>query len=257
MTELALPYLELPKLDLPSEDGEPLESDWHRAQINLLIDSLRYHWRDRSDFYAGGNMFIYFSLERARRRDYRGPDFFVALGVDGSYPRKSWIVWEEDGHYPNVIVELLSPTTADEDLTTKKTLYERVFRTGDYVCYEPDGQALQGWQLTRQGYVSNQPNEDGWLWLSELGLWLGRWEGSYLEVEATWLRFFTSDGNLVLLPAEDARQQAIMEHERAEAERERANDADQRAHHAEAELARLRARLVALGIDPDQTRQDS
>ena len=28
----------LPTLELPTEDGIPLESPWHRAEINLLID---------------------------------------------------------------------------------------------------------------------------------------------------------------------------------------------------------------------------
>jgi hypothetical protein len=28
-------------------------------------------------------MFIYFSAEQVRSRDYRGPDFFVVKGVDG------------------------------------------------------------------------------------------------------------------------------------------------------------------------------
>jgi Uma2 family endonuclease len=67
----------LSDLELPEEDGEPLESEWHRAQINLLIDVVKYRWRDRQDFYAGGNMFIYYSTEQARRREYKGPDFFI------------------------------------------------------------------------------------------------------------------------------------------------------------------------------------
>ena len=41
-------------------------------------------------------------------RDFRGPDFFVVLDVDGEVDRKSWIVWEENGRYPDVIVELMS-----------------------------------------------------------------------------------------------------------------------------------------------------
>ena len=110
----------VPAMTLPTEDGEPLETSWHRSEINLLIEMIRVHWRGRRDFYAGGNMFIYYSLAQARNRDYRGPDFFVARGVDGSFSREAWVVWEEGGKYPDVIVELLSPSTAREDLTTKK-----------------------------------------------------------------------------------------------------------------------------------------
>src|SRR5688572_6664925 len=45
---------------LPAEDGTPMESPWHRAGTNLLIESITYHWRDRDDYYVGGNMFIYY-----------------------------------------------------------------------------------------------------------------------------------------------------------------------------------------------------
>jgi Uma2 family endonuclease len=63
---------DFPNIDLPSEDGEPLETNWHRLQINLLVDIVKEHWRGRTDYFAGGNMFIYYSLEQARNHDYRG-----------------------------------------------------------------------------------------------------------------------------------------------------------------------------------------
>ena len=47
--------------NLPVEDGEPLETNWHRIQINLLVDLTNQLWYDRTDFFAGGNMFIYYS----------------------------------------------------------------------------------------------------------------------------------------------------------------------------------------------------
>jgi hypothetical protein len=93
---------DIPDLDLPYDDGEPLESNWHRLQINLLGDALHQHWPERTDFFAGGNMFVYYSLEQARTRDYKGPDFFVVLGADGTRSRHSWIVWQEEGRYPDV-----------------------------------------------------------------------------------------------------------------------------------------------------------
>jgi Uma2 family endonuclease len=83
------PTIPLPPIELLTDDGEPLASEWHRAQINLLIDALRTHWTGRKDFFTGGNMFVYYSTEQARRRDYRGPDFFVVLGVEGSVSREA------------------------------------------------------------------------------------------------------------------------------------------------------------------------
>ena len=233
---------DLPDIDLPYDDGEPLESNWHRLQINLLGDALYQHWQGRTDFFAGGNMFVYYSLEQARTRDYKGPDFFVVTGVDGSRPRHSWIVWQEGGRYPNVIVELLSPSTMAQDLGPKKDLYESVFRTSEYFCVNPDDWSLRGWHMENSHYVALQPDTRGWLWSNTLQLWLGMQEGHFQGTTAVWLRFFTLPGVLVPtaeegVAAERARTEAA--HTRAEAERARAEA-------AEAENARLRAELERL-----------
>jgi Uma2 family endonuclease len=188
----------LPRGDtLPTEDGEPLETPWHRAEINLLIESLDYHWRDRTDYYTGGNMFIYFSLEQVRNRDYRGPDFYVVKDVDGTKERGSWVVWEEGGRYPDLIIELLSPSTAETDKTKKKRLYEQVFHTPEYYCYDPTTQELLGWHLQGLRYRSIRPNQDGRLWSEVLELEIGLWEGSYIGKPATWLRFFDEQGQVI------------------------------------------------------------
>jgi Uma2 family endonuclease len=240
---------DIPDVELPYEDGEPLESHWHRLQINLLGDMLSQYWQARTDFFAGGNMFVYYCLEQARTRSYRGPDFFVVLGVDGTRPRRSWIVWQEGGRYPDVIIELLSPTTKAEDLGIKKDLYERVFKTAEYFCVDPDEQTLRGWQLEKTGYVLLSPDAHGWLWSDKLHLWLGLQGGSFQGTPGLWLRFFEPSGTLVptaeeVAEAERARAQA--ERARAEAERTRAEAEHARAEAAEADNARLRAELERL-----------
>jgi hypothetical protein len=50
---------DIPDIELPYDDGEPLETNWYRLQINLLGDMLHRHWPERTGFFAGGNMFIY------------------------------------------------------------------------------------------------------------------------------------------------------------------------------------------------------
>lgn len=272
---LVLPAVELPTIELPTEDGIPLESPWHRAEINLLIESIRNHWHDRTDFYTGGNMFVYYSLEQAEavkreidadvvpppgKRAYWGPDFFVVKDVDGTRPREAWVVWEEGGRYPDLIIELLSPSTATTDKTDKKALYERTFRTQEYYWCDPAGQELVGWRLQGERYAAVEPGPAGWLWSEVLQLWLGLWEGEFQKTRAVWLRFFDVEGRLVLTGEEAERQraeaadrQAEAERRRAEAERQRAEAAEQqaeaerrRAQAAESELARLRARVAEL-----------
>jgi Uma2 family endonuclease len=231
--------------NLPEEDGEPLESNWHRAEISLLIEMTQQHRGEAKDYYAGGNMFIYYSSQQIRSQDYRGPDFFIVLNVDGSYDRKSWVIWEENGRYPNLIIELISPRTRRVDQTTKKQLYAETFRTPEYFYYDPDELVLHGFRLTGNDYVDLAPNEQGWLWSAELELWLGRWEGEFQGQRHVWLRFYTAAGQLVPTNEEAERLRAEAERQRAEAER-------QRAENAEAALAQLRERLQGLGLDPDE-----
>lgn len=237
---------DIPNIDLPTEDGEPLESNWHRLQINLLDDLVRQHWRDRQDFFAGGNMFVYYSLQQARNRDYKGPDFFIVKGVDGSYARDKWVVWEENGRLPDIIVELMSPSTLDEDLGNKRKLYERTFRTPEYFCYDPEHQQLLGWRLGANGYVRIKADKRGWLWSAEADAYIGLWIGDYHQTNATWLRLFDKAGQLIPTAAEAGYVLAEVERQRAETEALRAEAERQRADTAEAELARLRAELARL-----------
>jgi Uma2 family endonuclease len=240
----------IPPEDLIFDDGEPLETYRHRKAMNVLIDSIEQAYQDREDFFVGGNMFIYFSRERVFNKDFRGPDFFVVLDIDGSYKRQGWVVWDENGRYPDVIVELMSDSTAKIDLTTKKDLYERTFRCSHYFVYHPfDATSLQGWALDQnQRYQEIIPDHRGWLWCQRLGLWLGVWTGSIQREDAPWLRFYDRDGNLILLPAELAeierqnaeieRQNAELQRQNAEIERQRAEAESQR---AEAESQRAEA----------------
>jgi len=201
----------MPPTDLIFDDGEPLETNRHRIAMNTLIRSLQQAWRDRNDYFTGGNMFVYYSSQQARNRDFRGPDFFAVLDIDGSYPRQGWVVWDEGGRYPDVIVELMSSSTAEVDTGVKKDLYERVFRTRDYIVFDPfDPNSLAGWRLDENfRYQPIVPNEQGWLWCQTLGFWLGTWEGTIDREPAVWLRFYDEVGNLVPLPEEAAEQQGL------------------------------------------------
>lgn len=244
---------DIPNIDLPSADGEPLESNWHRLQINLLDDIVGQHWSDRQDFYIGGNMFVYYSLQQVRNRDYKGPDFFVVKGVDGSYLRDKWVAWEENGRLPDVIIELMSPSTLDEDLGNKRTLYARTFRTPEYFCYDPDARQLLGWRLNPTTYTRLKLDKRGWMWSQELDGYLGLWEGVYHRENATWLRLFDATGQLIPTKAEAAQERAEVEYQRAESERERAETEYQRAEAERAraaaaatEVARLREELARL-----------
>jgi Uma2 family endonuclease len=215
--------IQWPPCDLLS-DEPPLETDFHRDQIDLLLRLIKSFWQDRQDFYASGNLTIYYNQRQLKARDLRGPDFFVVLGTEKK-DRKSWTVWEEDGKYPNVIVEILSNKTAKIDKGLKKQLYQDTFRTPEYFWFEPISLEFQGFHLSDGRYEDLEPTPEGWLWSNQLGLFLGTYEGK--------LRFFTMEGLLI-----------------ATAE-ERLAEAEQRAQRAEQDLERLRSQLKAQGILPE------
>ena len=234
------------------DDGEPLESDWHIQQLPLFREAILRAMRlqERTDFFIGTNMGVYYSVEQARevyeeetkgkpKKAFRGPDIFWVGGVSNpGQDRTAWLSWEE-GRLPDVIIELLSPKTAKLDRTVKKDLYEQVFRTSEYFLVDPGKRRVEGFDLVDGVYQPKAPTTQGRVWCRQLDAWLGFWKGLWQEKENHWCRLFDRAGNPLPTLEEAARQQAESERERADVERERADA-------AEAELARLRARLQRL-----------
>ena len=179
-------------------DEPPLETYLHLTQIILLLKSLEWLWQDREDYFAAGNLTIYYSPNQKKSEDFRGPDFFIVLGTKWNQKRKSWVVWEEEGKYPNVIIEILSDSTATTDRGEKKQIYQDTFRTPDYFWFDPYTLEFQGFTLISGQYQPIEPNEQGWLWSEQLQLYLGIYEDK--------LRYFTLEGELVPSPEEAATQ---------------------------------------------------
>jgi Uma2 family endonuclease len=199
---LARAAIELSEL-LPAEDGKPMESPWHRAATNLLIESVAHHFRGREDYYVGGNMIIYYLDPQQAMPGSKGPDFFYVRGVTRQRKREKWAVFRE-GKFPHVIVELLSPSTAAENRQAKKDVYEQIFETNEYFLYDPTSNQLEGWRLNVGRYEPVTPDGHGRLWSEWLEMWLGAWSGVYQEMEETWPRFHDREGNLILTRAETA-----------------------------------------------------
>lgn len=212
-------------------DEPPWESDLHRQQMDLLINCLEWWWHDRNDFYASGNLTIYFNQDHIKSRDFRGPDFFVVLGTERK-PRRSWVVWGEGGKTPNLIVEILSESTADIDRGLKKQIYQDILRTPDYFWFDPETLEFAGFHLVDGRYQLLKPNSQGWLWSQQLELHLGIYEEK--------LRFFTAEGQLLPTPTE------VAENERRQKESAQAR-AEQESQRAET----LAAQLRELGIEPN------
>lgn len=225
-TSVELELLTLPNQDqLPYDDGENMETQRHKMQMDLLIEGLDPWLEKREDGYVGGNMFIYFSQAQLKNQDFKGPDFFAVTGVSKK-ERKSWVVWEEE-KAPDVVIELLSPSTANFDRTEKKQIYQNKMRVSEYFWYDPfNSEDFAGFFLNSGVYQPLVFNGQGWLISQSLGLALVRWSGNYRGVMAVWLRWATLSGEVLLTG-----------HELAEQERKRAD--------------RLADKLRSLGINLD------
>ncbi|MDX2242024.1 MAG: Uma2 family endonuclease [Leptolyngbyaceae cyanobacterium bins.302] len=235
-------YTDLPptQADLPDDDGIPMETERHKAQMDLLINPLKPWLDSRSDGYVGGNMFVYYSLAQVKNQDFRGPDFFVVLGVPKG-ERLSWVVWEE-GKSPDVVIELLSNSTAEADKHEKKLIYQNQMRVSDYFWFDPfNPDDWAGFSLQQGEYQPIPLNSQNQLVSSALKLALVQWQGAYNGIDATWIRWATLDGEL--LPTVE--ETTIEQRQRADRERQRADE-------AEAQLLKVAQNLLATGMTISQ-----
>lgn len=130
----------------------------------------------------------------------------------------------------------------------RKKFIKIPYRTPDYFWFDPYSLEFEGSTLIRGKYQPIEPNQQGWLWSEELGLYLG--------IYADKLRYFSPRGQLIPTPEEAA----LLEKQAKESERQQKELALQQKEYErqQKELAlqkieQLTARLRELGINPDET----
>ena len=162
--------------------------------------------------------------------------------------RWSYVIWQE-GVAPLLVVELLSPGTTQEDLgqtlrevnqpPTKWEVYERILRIPYYLVFDRYVNQFRAFCLsgTRYQELSLQNHR---LWLEELQLGLGIWQGVFEETTGLWLRWYDANNRWIPTPAEQAEQ-----------EQQRAEQLEIQLEQERQRSERLAEQLRALGIDPD------
>jgi hypothetical protein len=186
-------------------------------------------------------MAIYFSELQLKGNDFRGPDIFVVLDTIRR-EHKSWVVWQEAGRTPDVVIELISPTTEHIDRGEKMRIYAKLLHVPHYYLFDPLSAVLEGYLLdqARGDYVRMEPLPDGDLPCPRLRLRVGTRHGVHQGVEADWLRWIDEHGQVLATAEEQAR--AAEEQARAAEEQARAAEEQARAAEARAkEEARLRS----------------
>jgi Uma2 family endonuclease len=241
--------LQMPDATQLLSDEPEMESSLHYMQLLLLVTCLEWAWQERDNFFIGANLTIYFSRQQLKTRDFRGPDFFLVKNTN-RVPRNSWVTWEEDGRYPDLIIELLSDSTANVDRTLKRDLYAERFHTPEYFYFSPDTLEFAGFRLDINKYQPIAPNAQGWLWSETLGFFLG--------IHERQLRYFSLEGILLPTPQEAAKNEILKANQArliaqqaqqvAEQERQVAEQERQIAQQAKTELRELQEKMRSLGI---------
>jgi Uma2 family endonuclease len=134
--------LEDPASGLPPEIWqEPLaESPVHLAVIFYLLHALRWIFRERQDVCIEGDCAVQYDPKDLRR--HVAPDVFVSFGVPRKRPRNSYATWIE-GKGLDVVFEVTSESSKDEDLGKKLAIYRDVLGVKEYVIFDPKGEWLE------------------------------------------------------------------------------------------------------------------
>lgn len=205
--------------DLPSEDPEEpgLPDQYHILQPRLLEYTFNPANYSPDEVFIATDMNLYYDVRHTGW--YKRPDWFAVVGVDRLYEqqdmRLSYVVWQE-GINPFVVVELLSPGTEKEDLgqtlrkadnpPTKWEVYERILRVPYYIVFDRYTDQLKAFQLTGGHYRELELIESR-IWMEDIGLGLGLWQGSYEGIERLWLRWYDRNRNWIATPQEIAKRE--------------------------------------------------
>lgn len=200
--------------ELPETDHAPVESQLQILIANLLEEILAWFWRSRTDWFWGINMGVYYNPQES----VIVPDGFLSLGVERlprAGGRLSYVVWQENNVVPLLAVEYVSKTYGLE--YDNKDDYASV-GVSYYVVYNPEysrrdkHNPFEVYRLVNGAYVlqSGEP-----VWIPEIGLGIGRGQGTYRAWTREWLYWYDQNGNRLLAPAEVAEQaQQQLEQER-------------------------------------------
>jgi Uma2 family endonuclease len=258
--------------DLPSEDPEEpgLPDEFHDLQPQLLSRTLQLNGYPRDNCFTASDLNLYYDLKHPLW--HNRPDWFLVVGVprlyEGTEFRRSYVIWQE-GVSPHIVIEFLSPGTESEDLgrfhnqppltlepgvasngdshatdgpPEKLEVYERYLRIPHYITYSCFTGQLRYFRLNGSQYQEEAVSPDiPSIWLADLGIGLGIWQGTFEGIRDGWLRWCDRNGNWCLTDTEqEQREKELARHEREQ---------------AQAQVLQAARNLLATGLDMDQVIQ--
>ncbi len=231
-------------LELPSSDETPVDNEIQNYIPNLLLTILGLIWPERSDWFFGVDMGIYYLLKKVRQ-PVIVPDGFLSIGVQrqkSSGLRLSYVLWEENNTPPLWVLEIVSKTYNNE--------YDQKMRSYAqlgvlyYTIYNPEYSQRDGhspfevYRLIQGKYVL-QPGEP--FWMPELGLGIGRGIGNYTGISREWLYWYDRSGNRYPTPEE-----------RGDRQQQRAEQAELELEKKEAIQQQAISQFLKLGLSVEQ-----
>ncbi len=166
--------------------------------------------------------------------------------MDGEI-RRSYVIWREfisllialefasgNGSEERDQTPLSRTRDGNQQNPGKFWVDEQIINIPYYGIYEIKNQTLEVYNLVHGFYQQMSPNERGHYWIEPLGVELGLWYGSYQNQTQSWLRWWDSQGNLLLTGHEQAQQQQA------------------RAEQAEKALQDAIPRLLVMGLTAEQ-----
>jgi Uma2 family endonuclease len=237
--------------DLPDSDDMPVDNQLQHLIPGLLESILALIWAEKMDWFFGVDMGVYYHPDEPAIV----PDGFLSIGVPRitrENLRLSYVLWEEQ-NIPTLVIEIVSETRRGE-YTTKKEFYAK-FGVLYYVIYNPLRKRkprLEAYQLQDGEYVllSGEP-----IWLSQLGLGIGKEIGTYQGITREWLYWYDKDNKRYLTPEEriaETQNQLNLVQNQVKFAENRVKIAENQAKVAQNRAKLLEERLRSLGINPDE-----
>ncbi|MDY7019954.1 MAG: Uma2 family endonuclease [Cyanobacteriota bacterium] len=229
---------------LPESDGTFVKNFQEHPQSILLTDSIQPildQIHPDGQYAIGQDCGIYWRETEPPEKGAVAPDWFYVPNVPPTLDgiRRSYVLWQEL-IAPLIVIEFVSGDGQEERDKTplrrnqpgsqkpgKFWVYEQIIHSAFYAIYEVKKASVEVYHLVENNYELLTVNERGHYPVSQMGVELGIWQGRYGNLELPWLRWWDSQGNLLLTGVE-----------RAEVERQRAE--------------RLAQRLRELGVNPDE-----
>jgi Uma2 family endonuclease len=246
------PTIDVDELDYPTSDGQPMaESMLQWEWIVLLKLNIDRILKYPEDVLIASDNLVY--PVRGSTKICIAPDCYIAFGRPRGL-RGCYKVWLEENVFPQVVMEVLSPSNTPREMEAKRQFYER-YGSEEFYIIDPEVNSVKIFIRHEQRLV---PVATPMEFVSpRLGVRFAVNDQQELEVVGPDERVFYNYRKSEEIAdaergrAEIERERAYQERMKADAERQKAEAERQKAETAVIAKEKLAAKLRELGIDPD------